>query len=137
MTESLGERIRRLRHDRRWSQQELSLRCGISTPHISSIELGKRLPSLEYARRIADCLGVALVALCDYTTELRSPKMLQSAEELPLYLQSFVLNEDATPYLQTAHRMSTLPKEDSDLLTLMVNLLSQSRRQPPSQSPGT
>lgn len=130
MVESFGYRIRRLRQDRNWSQQELSLRAGISTPHISSIERGKRFPSLEYAKRIADALGVALAALCDDATELKSPRMRTSSEELPMYLQNFVLNEEATPYLQVAHRMSTLPKEDSALLGLLIELLAQRRRLP-------
>jgi transcriptional regulator with XRE-family HTH domain len=121
--------------DRDWSQQELSLRSGISTPHISSIERGKRFPSLEYAKRIADALGVALVALCDDASELRSPKMRGSAEELPLYLQNFVLNEEATPYLEVAHQMSQLPKEDADLLSLVIGLLVKRRYETPVLTP--
>lgn len=128
MHDVFGIRVRRIRLDRRWSQQELSLRAGISTPHISSIERGKRYPSLEYAMRMAEALGVPLHALCDEGSELRSPKMKTSAEELPQHLQNFVLNEDAAPYLQAAHRMSTLPKEDADFLTLVIDLLVQRRR---------
>lgn len=129
MNTAFGERVKRLRQERNWSQQELSLRSGISTPHISSIERGKRFPSLDYARKIADALGVGLLALCDENVVLRPPKMRTSAEELPMYLQNFVLNEDAEPYLNAAHRMSTLPKEEADLLCLVIDLLSQTRMQ--------
>lgn len=132
MQDYFGLRVRKIRLDRRWSQQELSLRCGISTPHISSIERGRRFPSLDYAMRMADALGVPLNALCDEMTEFKSPKMISSPYELPIHLQNFVLNESATPYLQTAHRMSTLPKEDSDLLQLMIDLLSRQRRVEPA-----
>jgi transcriptional regulator with XRE-family HTH domain len=128
MNDYFGLRVRRLRLERRWSQQELSLRSGISTPHISSIERGKRFPSLEYAMRLAEALGVPLTVLCDDKTEFRAPKMRNSPDELPLYLQNFVLNEAATPYLQAAHRLSTLPKEDSEFLTRMIELLSQKRQ---------
>lgn len=124
---SFGSRIRRLRQDRTWSQQELSLRSGISTPHISSIERGKRFPSLEYALRLAESLGVPLHALCDESSGFQPPKMKSSPYELPLYLQNFVLNESATPYLQAAHRLSNLPQEDRELLTLMIDLLAQTR----------
>jgi transcriptional regulator with XRE-family HTH domain len=124
---SFGTRVRRLRQDRSWSQQELSLRSGISTPHISSIERGKRFPSLEYALRLAEALGVPLSALCDESSSFHPPRMKSSPYELPLYLQNFVLNESATPYLQAAHRLSNLPREDRDLLTRMIDLLAQSR----------
>jgi transcriptional regulator with XRE-family HTH domain len=133
VNESFGARVRRLRQDRKWSQQELSLRSGISTPHISSIERAKRYPSLEYALRLSESLGVPLNALCDESSVFHSPKMKSSPDELPLYLQNFILNEEATPYLQAAHRMSTLPKEDSELLTLMIDLLSQQRKIIPAQ----
>lgn len=128
MNDSFGEKVRRLRLDRRWSQQELSLRAGISTPHISSIERGKRFPSLEYAVRLADALGVPLNALCDEETVIRAPKIKASHDELPMYLQNFVLNEDATPYLHTAHRLSTLPQQDSEFLSLVIDLLVERRR---------
>lgn len=127
LNENFGVRVRRMRLEYRWSQQELSLRSGISTPHISSIENAKRYPSLEYALRLSDALGVSLSALCDENSVLNSPKMKASPDELPLYLQNFVLNEESTPYLQAAHRMSTLPKEDSEFLQLMIDLLAERR----------
>ncbi|MCL6625023.1 helix-turn-helix domain-containing protein [Alicyclobacillus shizuokensis] len=133
MNESFGSRVRRLRQARRWSQQELSLRSGISTPHISSIERGKRFPSLDYAIRLANALGVSLPALCDQRKELRPPKMKNSPDELPSYLQNFVLNEESTPYLEMAHRLSTLPKQDTEFLSLVVDLLVERRRTDPDR----
>ncbi|WP_067933680.1 helix-turn-helix domain-containing protein [Alicyclobacillus kakegawensis] len=133
MNESFGSRVRRLRQARRWSQQELSLRSGISTPHISSIERGKRFPSLDYAMRLANALGVSLPALCDQRRELRPPKMKNSPDELPSYLQNFVLNEESTPYLEMAHRLSTLPKQDTEFLSLVVELLVERRRTDPDR----
>jgi transcriptional regulator with XRE-family HTH domain len=130
--QSFGSRVRRLRLHRRWSQQELSLRSGISTPHISSIERDKRHPSLEYALRLANALGTPIEALCDGSTAMIPPKMKSSPEELPLYLQNFVLNESSMPYLQAAHKMSTLPKEDSEFITMVIDLVAQKRRMPES-----
>jgi len=128
MDQTFGTRVRRIRQDRRWSQQELSLRSGISTPHISSIERGKRYPSLEYALRLAQSLGVPLNALCDETSTFQPPKMKSSPDELPLYLQNFILNESATPYLQAAHKMSTLPQEDREFIAMMIELVAQKRK---------
>jgi transcriptional regulator with XRE-family HTH domain len=130
--QTFGSRVRRLRLHRRWSQQELSLRSGISTPHISSIERDKRHPSLEYALRLANALGTPIEALCDGSVAMNPPKMKSSPEELPLYLQNFVLNESSMPYLQAAHKMSTLPKEDSEFITMVIDLVAQKRRMPES-----
>ncbi|MCL6515750.1 helix-turn-helix transcriptional regulator [Alicyclobacillus sp.] len=130
MSEHFGDRIRRLRLARNWSQQELGLRCGISAPHISSIERGKRYPSLDYAIRMAAALGVPLNALCDETIKLKPPKMRSSPEELPTYLQNFILNEAATPYLQAAHKISTLPEADREFLTKLIDLVVQQRQSP-------
>lgn len=123
MKASFGSRVRSVRLNRRWSQQELSMRCGISTPHISSIERDIRHPSLEYARRIANALGVPLYSLCDESVEFQAPKMRQSSDELPLSMQNFILNESAYPYLEAAQRMSTLEEEDSVFLTKLIELL--------------
>ena len=131
LNSSFGDRVRRLRLDRLWSQQELSLRAGISTPHISSIERGKRFPSLEYAARIAAALGVSLSSLCDEENEFEVPKLHKSHEELPYHLQTFVLNEASTPYLNVAKKMSILPKEDSRFVALMVDLLAERYRDAP------
>ncbi|MCL6442830.1 MAG: helix-turn-helix transcriptional regulator [Alicyclobacillus sp.] len=128
MKSSFGERVRRLRLERNWSQQEMSLHCNISAPHLSSIERGKRFPSLDYALRIATALGVTLQALCDETAELQMPRLRRSADELPLYLHNFVLNEASTPYLQAAHRLSTLPEEEARMFTTMIELYVQQHK---------
>ncbi len=127
MTESFGTRVRKLRQARNWSQQELSMRAGISTPHISSIERSKRHPSLEYAKRMAHALGVPISSLCDEDSDFTIPKMKSSPEDWPLAMQNFILNEAAAPYLEAAKRMSTLPKEEATFLSLMIDLLIQKR----------
>lgn len=128
MNESFGSRMKTMRQTRHWSQQELSMRAGISTPHISSIERDKRHPSLEYAQRIASALGVPLHTLCDTRTDFTAPKMHNSPDDLPLYMQNFILNESAFPYLEAAQRMSTLSEEDTAFLKKLIELLSQRHR---------
>lgn len=132
MYESFGNRMRKVRISRQWSQQELSIRAGISTPHISSIERDKRHPSLEYAQRIANALGVSLHSLCDSNAEFRMPRMHNSPEELPLHMQNFILNESAFPYLEAAQCMSTLSEEDTLFLKKLIEILVQRERTLPT-----
>lgn len=46
-----------LREDKNLSQCQVSLGAEISQNHYSSIETGKRRPSVNVAKRIADILG--------------------------------------------------------------------------------
>lgn len=56
----LGEKISKLKKLKRLSQVDLSNATGISRDAISKYERGDAIPSVEYAKRIADVLGVSL-----------------------------------------------------------------------------
>jgi transcriptional regulator with XRE-family HTH domain/predicted negative regulator of RcsB-dependent stress response len=69
-TESVGQRVRRLRIERGLSQRDLS-GPGVSYAYISRIEAGYRSPSLKAMRMLARRLGVSL----DYLeTGIRTPQ---------------------------------------------------------------
>ena len=55
-----GEKISKLKKLKKLSQVELANITGISRDAISKYERGDVLPSVEYAKRIADALGVSL-----------------------------------------------------------------------------
>jgi transcriptional regulator with XRE-family HTH domain len=52
-----GEEVRRLRHARGWSQQNLADKAGLQPKTISNVERGKALYA-DTARRVAHALGV-------------------------------------------------------------------------------
>jgi transcriptional regulator with XRE-family HTH domain len=56
----LGDKISSLKKQRKMSQLELSRVTGISRDAISKYERDEVVPSVEYAKRIADALGVSL-----------------------------------------------------------------------------
>lgn len=56
----LGEKISKLKKQKKISQVELAEQTGISRDAISKYERGDVLPSVEYAKRIAGALGVSL-----------------------------------------------------------------------------
>ena len=56
--ETIGERLRRLRTERRLSQRELS-EPGVSYAYISRIEANTRTPSVKALRKLARKLGVS------------------------------------------------------------------------------
>ena len=55
-----GQAVRKLRQERKISQEELAERCGLHRTYISDIELGKRNVSLENIERIAAALNQSL-----------------------------------------------------------------------------
>lgn len=55
-----GEKIAKLKKLKKMSQVELAEKTGISRDAISKYERGDVMPSIEYAKRIADVLGVSL-----------------------------------------------------------------------------
>lgn len=57
---SFGDQLRSWRRLRRWSQQSLADRAGLSSRHLSFLETGRSAPSREMVLRLADRLGVPL-----------------------------------------------------------------------------
>jgi transcriptional regulator with XRE-family HTH domain len=57
--ETVGERLRRLRHDRGLSQRDISA-PGITYAYISRIEAGSRQPSMKALRALSSRLGVSV-----------------------------------------------------------------------------
>ena len=54
----MANRLRVLRADRNWSQQELAERLEVSRQSVNAIETGKYDPSLPLAFRIAELFGL-------------------------------------------------------------------------------
>jgi len=63
MNESLGEGIRRLREKNDLSLRELAKKIDVSAVFLSDIELGRRFPSSETLKKIAEFLGENIEAL--------------------------------------------------------------------------
>ncbi|GAA3391852.1 helix-turn-helix transcriptional regulator [Streptomyces roseoviridis] len=56
---AFGARLRRLRQERGWSQDELGEAMEYSSTHISSVETGRKMPTLRLARRADAALGTS------------------------------------------------------------------------------
>jgi len=59
----VGKRVRNLRTDRGWSQEELADRSGVNRSYMSKVELGKSDVSLSVLHKIARTLGISLAEL--------------------------------------------------------------------------
>ena len=61
--QQLGMRIRFLRQNRHWSQEDLALNANINKNYICDLENGRRNPSLEILERIAVAFNITLEEL--------------------------------------------------------------------------
>lgn len=59
----MNNRLKVLRAERDWSQQDLAERLGVSRQSVNAIEKGRYDPSLPLAFRIADVFGLAIEAI--------------------------------------------------------------------------
>jgi transcriptional regulator with XRE-family HTH domain len=58
-----GARVRQLRSDRGWSQEQFADLCGLHRTYIGSIERGEQNISLVNIEKVAATLGVSLAEL--------------------------------------------------------------------------
>lgn len=61
----LGRKVRRLRDERDWSQENYADRAGIHRTYVGHIERGKRNPTLTVVEKLAKQLKVELGRLLD------------------------------------------------------------------------
>ncbi|MFD3995976.1 helix-turn-helix transcriptional regulator [Streptomyces sp. NPDC058548] len=54
-----GARLRRLREERGWTQEDLAGPMGCSSQHISAVETGRKPPTLPFSRRADQVFGLA------------------------------------------------------------------------------
>lgn len=58
-----GKRLRQLREERGWSQEEFADRAGLHRTYVSAVERGVRNPTLSVLERIAKAMGVSLAEM--------------------------------------------------------------------------
>lgn len=69
----MRNRLRELRAERGWSQQELAERLEVSRQSVNAIENGRFDPSLPLAFRIADLFGLSIEAVFENPSKKAQP----------------------------------------------------------------
>jgi transcriptional regulator with XRE-family HTH domain len=60
---AFGKRLRALRADRGWSQEEFAHRAELDRTYVSGVERGVRNPTLDVITKLADALDVEVADL--------------------------------------------------------------------------
>jgi len=99
---NVGERLRKMRTDKKFSIYKLHMLTDISQNHISAIERGKRKPTIETLERLLVPLGITI------------PELLNESEEV------FYLTEDEKTLIMNFRAMTN---EKSEMYLKMGSLL--------------
>ncbi len=64
MLKVIGQKLRKARLARGWSQKQVSFECGLHRTYVGAVERGERNMTVTSLRKLAVVLGVKLTALC-------------------------------------------------------------------------
>lgn len=64
--EKFGSRVRELRKQKGWSQEEFASECGLDRTYISGLEKGRRNVSLKNIDKICKCFNISKKDFFDY-----------------------------------------------------------------------
>jgi transcriptional regulator with XRE-family HTH domain len=84
---TLGKKIRLLRHQRSWSQEDVAKQLDISIPAFSKIETGITDVNLSRLEQISTLFGLTVVQLLTFTDSEEQEKYNNEVEELTKKLQ--------------------------------------------------
>jgi transcriptional regulator with XRE-family HTH domain len=79
---TLGKKIRLLRHQKGWSQEEVAKRLDISIPAFSKIETGITDINLSRLEQIAVLFEMSVVQLLTYNETEQDPKIASELENV-------------------------------------------------------
>ncbi len=58
LAEVFGKRVREVRHERGWTQEQLAFEAGVKRAYLSEVENGQRNVSLDVVEKLAKALSV-------------------------------------------------------------------------------
>jgi len=82
MRRLVGDNVRRIRQSKAWTQEQLADASGYSQQYLSSLESGRRNPTVITVYELANALGVSHIDL------LTQPKFSKAARSLKKRKQS-------------------------------------------------
>lgn len=105
MDETLGTVLRRLRHERGLTLEEVSEATGISVAMLSRAEREQRVPSTEVVAALSDYYGVPPEVLERYAAELhyRSRSNPRQGSKPPGSMQDWAMASSEPPWFDSQH----------------------------------
>lgn len=108
---SLPENLRTLRKGKGWSQTEFAKKIGVHLTHVSRIETGKYLPTIDFVVRAASALGISIDELVSDTDNITTKVHL--------------IDQELEERLQLLEELNQ--EERNAILTVMDSMLTKHR----------
>ena len=90
----LGEKIKRLRFEKKWSQDVLAEKIGVGRQYISRYETGRVLPSADTLRKLAEIFEVSVDYLLNNETNNLAGLGLKDKKLLDLFTEVEKMDEN-------------------------------------------
>ena len=103
----ISEKIKNLRKQNDWTQEELSKKMGIKQPQFNRWETGKLCPSLPALRKLSELFDVSLDALVFDEKDIKRLKIKDNS------------------LISKLQNIEKLDDEDKDMVFKMINSLAQ------------
>jgi transcriptional regulator with XRE-family HTH domain len=114
----IGERVRKLRKEKKLSQGDIEKRTGLLCAHISIVENGYITPTIQTLERIAHALEVPLQRL--FYDSNKPPKALNLKWQSPEETGWGSAGKDAKFLNKLSRLLSEIGEEDRRLILLMA-----------------
>lgn len=131
MSETLGDRLRRLREKKEWTQKYAATVFGITSGALSNYERGERTPDAEMLKRIAEVYDVSIDYLIGKRS-LRENKQYLNESSLDDYIEE-IIGREAVLMLQS---MDRLDEHERELLIIFLQGLKARRKHSQSKDTG-
>lgn len=92
--------IRKLRLEKKMTQEELAVKANLQTGYIGGIETGKRFPKVENLNRIAIALGVDLAYLVSPEAHRRALIASGKMNNITNLIQDYLVNQKIPIFTQ-------------------------------------
>lgn len=103
-----GKRVKQLRKEQGYSQNEFAVAADITQAYLSRVERGLANPQLDNIEKIASCLGISLSELFTFDTENLAPIELRAEEKVQRLIsaiQSLPINSTVEIYDSLSHQI--------------------------------
>ena len=114
---TLGQRIRKLRKQRDWTQKELESRTGIDHRNITRYETSTVKPSVKVLQRFADAFEISVDELIHDASEIRPEILIQDKELLRQFQDVEKLPEDDKMAAKRILQALIMKQQMQELLT--------------------
>lgn len=111
ITPTLGEKIRELRREKRYSLKEVADITGIDYTYLSKVENDRHIPSIDSVARLADVLGGSL------------SEFLELSKQLPADILRKVVGEQTREYTARLARSTGAQATEEEISEEMVGNL--------------